>query len=93
MFSFEITGRDGKLTIDGLGGSYGTERLTFHKMLPQLGPPETTIWEYPFPDTSWEAELQSFVVALEGHSAEIADIDDACAVFEIIGTAYRRFKQ
>ena len=52
-FSFEITGRDGKLTIDGLGGSYGNERLTFHKMLPQMGPPETTIWEYPSSDSSW----------------------------------------
>ena len=27
LFSFEIYGRDGKLAIDGLGGSYGTERL------------------------------------------------------------------
>jgi hypothetical protein len=32
----------GKLQIDGLGGSYGVERLTFYKMLPQMGPPETT---------------------------------------------------
>jgi predicted dehydrogenase len=29
MFSFEIYARDGKLTIEGLGGSYGLERLTF----------------------------------------------------------------
>jgi predicted dehydrogenase len=27
LFSFEITGRDAKLQIDGLGGSYGVERL------------------------------------------------------------------
>ncbi len=27
LFSFEIFGRDGKLQIDGLGGSYGVERL------------------------------------------------------------------
>ena len=27
LFSFEIYGRDGKLAIDGLGGSYGVERL------------------------------------------------------------------
>lgn len=93
MFSFEIVGRDGKLTIDGLGGSYGVERLTFHKMLPQLGPPETTIWEYPFPDTSWNAELDSFVSALAGNSTENADIDDACAVYAIIESAYRKSDQ
>ena len=33
--------------IDGLGGSYGVERLTFYRMLPEMGPPETTSWEYP----------------------------------------------
>ncbi len=45
LFSFEICGRDGKLEITGLGGSYGTERLTFYKMHPEMGPPETTAWE------------------------------------------------
>jgi len=92
MFSFEITGRDGKLTIDGLGGSYGVERLTYHRMLPGMGPPETTTWEYPFPDTSWDAEFASFETALAGKPADIADIDDACAVFEIIDAAYKRSK-
>src|SRR6185295_2401631 len=41
MFSFEIYGRDGKLQVDGLGGSYGVERLSYYKMLPKMGPPET----------------------------------------------------
>ena len=43
LFSFEICGRDGKLEIAGLGGSYGTERLTFYKMSAEMGPPETTM--------------------------------------------------
>ena len=90
MFSFEISGRDGKLTIDGLGGSYGVERLTHHRMLPAMGPPETTIWEYPFADTSWDMEFASFEDALAGKPAEIADIDDACAVFALIDAAYKR---
>ena len=34
LFSFEVFGRDGKLQVDGLGGSYGTERLSFYRMLP-----------------------------------------------------------
>src|SRR6185295_6175560 len=46
LFSLEIYGRTGKLHIEGLGGSYGTERLAHYQMLPQMGPPETTIWEY-----------------------------------------------
>ena len=47
LFSLEIYGRDGKMAIDGLGGSYGVERLAFYQMLPEMGPPETTIFEYP----------------------------------------------
>jgi hypothetical protein len=29
--------KDAKLHIEGLGGSYGIERLTYYKMLPEMG--------------------------------------------------------
>ena len=61
LFSFEIYGRTGKLAIDGLGGSYGVERLTYYKMLPEMGPPETTAWEYPRGDGSWSLEMAAFL--------------------------------
>jgi predicted dehydrogenase len=88
LFAFEIMGRDGKLTIDGLGGSYGTERLTLHRMLPQMGPPETTIWEYPFPDRSFADEFENFVAAVEGRAPAIGDIDDAYANLTIVQAVY-----
>lgn len=89
-FSFEITGTEGKLTVEGLGGSYGTERLTFYRMLPEMGPPETTMWEYPFSDASWANEFAEFKAALTGELASIADIDDACQILDIIDVAYKR---
>ncbi|HWB97871.1 MAG TPA: Gfo/Idh/MocA family oxidoreductase, partial [Bryobacteraceae bacterium] len=61
LFSFEIYGRTGKLEISGLGGSYGVERLTFYRMTPEMGPPETTAWEYPMADNSWEVEFAAFL--------------------------------
>ena len=61
LFSFEIYGRVGKLQIEGLGGSYGIERLSFFKMLPEMGPPETTIFEYPRGDDSWRLEMAAFL--------------------------------
>jgi predicted dehydrogenase len=88
LFVFEIMGRDGKLTIEGLGGSYGTERLTLHRMLPQMGPPETTIWEFPFPDRSFESEFENFVAAVEGRARAVGDIDDAYANLAIIQAVY-----
>jgi predicted dehydrogenase len=90
LFVFEIMGRHGKLTIEGLGGSYGTERLTFHRMPPEMGPPETTIWEFPFPDRSFADEFDSFVAAVEGRAAAIGDIGDALANLSIIQAVYDR---
>jgi hypothetical protein len=55
-----------------------------------MGPPETTIWEYPFSDASWANEFADFKTVRAGEPANIADIDDACAVLGIIETAYRR---
>jgi len=90
MFSFEIVGRDGKLTIDGLGGSYGVEKLTYHKMLPGMGPPETTTWEYPLPDTSWDREFKEFVAAIAEDRRALGDIEDAYAMQKLIDQAYGR---
>jgi predicted dehydrogenase len=91
-FSFEICGRDAKLEINGLGGSYGTERLTLYKMLPELGPPETTIWEYPFPDRSFDLETAEFVAAIEQGRAPIGDIEDGLAMLRVVDRIYQGTK-
>ncbi len=88
LFSFEIMGRDGKLQVDGLGGSYGVERLTFYRMTPQMGPPETIGWEYPQPDRSWSDELAELVAAIHERRQPLANIDDAIAALDIVGAVY-----
>lgn len=88
LFCFEICGRDGKLQIDGLGGSYGTERLTFYRMLPEMGPPQTTAWEYPFPDHSWQEELGNFFAAVAGRAPLCGSLADAMAALRIVGVIY-----
>jgi predicted dehydrogenase len=93
LFSFELMGRNGKLVVDGLGGSYGVERLTHFRMLPQMGPPETASWEYPFPDRSWSVEFADFVDAVENRRRPCGDISDAIANLEIIEQVYRRCRQ
>ena len=90
LFCFEIFGRDGKLQIDGLGGSYGVERLSFYKMLPQMGPPETTIWEYPGEDRSWHAEFAHFLECIDHQTLPSGTIADAVAALEIVGELYAR---
>ena len=89
-FSFEIYGRDGKLDINGLGGSYGTERLTYYKMLPEMGPPETTSWEYPMADNSWDVEFAEFLEDIRLKRRPSAGLRDAIEALAIIETIYRK---
>jgi predicted dehydrogenase len=90
LFSFEIYGRDGKLAIDGLGGSYGVERLSFYRMLPQMGPPETTIFEFPQPDTSWAVETQAFVDDIRLGREPSPGLREGIRTLEIVEAIYRR---
>jgi predicted dehydrogenase len=88
LFSFEIFGRQAKLEITGLGGSYGVERLAYYHMLPQMGPPETTIWEYPMADTSWEVEFAEFVEDIRLNRQPAASLHDAQAALQVIERIY-----
>jgi len=64
LFSLEAFGRDGYLAVDGLGGSYGPERLTFGRRPVDEGLPIEEFSEFPGPDVSWEAEWKEFVGAV-----------------------------
>jgi predicted dehydrogenase len=88
LFSMEIYGRDGKLDIQGLGGSYGVERIAFHRMLPQMGPPETTIWEYPGEDRSWMLEMADFEASIRTGKTRGPTLRDARAALEIVERVY-----
>jgi predicted dehydrogenase len=89
-FSFEITGRDGKLHVEGLGGSYGVERLAFYRMLPEMGPPETTIWEYPRGDESWSLEFAEFLEDIRLSRQPSAGLADARAALAVVETVHRQ---
>jgi predicted dehydrogenase len=89
LFSFEIYGRTGKIDINGLGGSYGVERITFYKMLPEMGPPETSSWEYPMEDDSWEVEFAEFLADIQHNRQPSAGLHDAHAALKIVEEVYR----
>lgn len=89
LFSMEIYGRVGKLDISGLGGSYGLEKLTWYQMLPEMGPPETTSWEYPMGDNSWEVEMAEFYDDIRLNRVPAAGLSDAYAALKIIEQIYK----
>ena len=88
LFSLEIYGRDGKLAVDGLGGSYGVERLALYRMLPQMGPPDTTTWEFPQADESWAAEFAEFIDDIRQDRSPAPGLDDAKATLTIVEHIY-----
>jgi predicted dehydrogenase len=90
LFSFEIYTRNAKLHLEGLGGSYGIERLHHYQMRPEMGPPDTVMHEFPLPDASWELEWKDFVAATGGARGLGATLYDALEVLRVVGEAYRR---
>lgn len=88
LFSFEICGRMGKLEISGLGGSYGTERLTHYQMSPEMGPPETIAYEYPMTDNSWAVEMAEFIEDIKLGRRPRPGISDAQAALQVIEQLY-----
>jgi len=89
LFSFEVYGKVGKLEVSGLGGSYGVERLAWYRMSPEMGPPETTIWEYPMADDSWEQEMAEFQEDIRRDRTPSAGLTDAKAALQVIQEVYR----
>jgi predicted dehydrogenase len=90
LFSLEIYGRDAKLHWEGLGGSYGMERLTYYKMLPQMGPPETTIHEFPRGDESWKIEVAEFVEDIKLKRTPVPGLKEAKAALAVVEKIYEK---
>lgn len=90
LFSLEIYGRDAKIAIDGLGGSYGVEKLTFYKMLPQMGPPETTVTEFPGGDESWKLETAAFIDDIRLGREPSPGLREGIRTLEIVEQIYRQ---
>jgi predicted dehydrogenase len=91
LFSFEIYARMAKLHHEGLGGSYGVERLTHYQMRPEMGPPDTFSYEYPAADASWALEWQDFAAAVAGRrETDGATLEDAGAALRVVEEAYAR---
>jgi predicted dehydrogenase len=90
LFSLEIYARHAKLHWEGLGGSYGVERLYHYKMRPEMGPPDTVIYEYPPSDRSWSLEWEDFARAVATGTRASGDVEDGLAALRIVDRVYGR---
>ena len=90
LFSFEIYFKRAKLHVEGLGGSYGVERLYYYKMLPEMGPPETLIYEFPRGDESWRHELDEFLEDIRMGRTPVPGLKEGIKTLDIVEDIYRK---
>jgi predicted dehydrogenase len=90
LFSLEIYCRRGKIQVDGLGRSYGSQRLRIYRMGPELGPPTLEDISYAEDDMSWRREWEHFVAAIAANdrNALLGDLHDARYAWTQIEVAY-----
>ena len=90
-FSFEIFGRKGKLEINGLGGSYGEEKLYFYKMSKNFGKPKLKVYRFVQKiDLSWKRELSDFVNSIKLNKKVTCDLNEAYKNMSIIDKCYNK---
>ena len=101
-FLLEIIGEKGYLVVDGLGGSYGMERLVIGKRkvraaettdpTPEIqyagGAPDEEILEFPGPDISWREEMKEFASAITGNREPIGSGYDGVMANRLVGAVY-----
>ena len=90
VFSFEIMLEKAKIQIDGLGRSYGTEKLTLYTMGKELGPPKMEEFLFEGEDLSWNKENKEFFRRIKQGEMTDTSLKEAKYVLDIINQAYKQ---
>lgn len=88
VFSFEIFGDGGYLSVSGLGGSYGPETLEYGRRKPEGGRPDIDTFEFPSEDISWKEEWKDFRTAIEEQRRPLADGRDGLMANRLVAALY-----
>lgn len=90
LFSLEIYCRLGKLAVDGLAKSYGSQTLRVYAMKPELGPPDVEVTAFPPTDVSWEHEWRSVRADVLSGRLTLDDLASARYAWAVVEDAYSR---
>ena len=87
IFSFEMFGRDGYIVVEGLGGSYGTERAVLgHRDF--TAPFSEEVVEFRGGDSSWLDEWKEFVAAVRERREPLGNGQDGLETLRLVYAAY-----
>ena len=93
LFSFEVYGTNGALTVEGLGKSYGVERLSAALRKPEGGVPDMKEMVFDQPDFSWKLEWEEFIAAVETGSPYLGTPEDGVAAMRMLDALYRSARE
>jgi predicted dehydrogenase len=88
LFRFELLGTEGLLVVEGLGGSYGPERLVFDRRRSEGGVPDRREWTVSDPSAAWTAEWQDFVRAIATGGRPRAGARDGYEAARLVDAVY-----
>lgn len=88
LFVFEIMLKTAKIQIDGLGGSYGKEKLTLYKMKQEMGPPDVEEIEFEGNDNSWLYEMNLFFNRVQKKNYNDDELQNGLYVLKTIKKIY-----
>lgn len=88
LFSFEIFGQDGYILVEGLGGSYGTEKVTLGKRA-LLEPFKEETTEFRGGDRSWYEEWKEFVAAIKEDREPLGNGRDGLEALRLVNAVYQ----
>ena len=87
LFSFELFGKEGYIMVEGLGGSYGTERAILGRRV-FLEPFREEVTEFRGEDRSWVEEWQEFVTAIKEDREPLGNGNDGLVALELAYAVY-----
>lgn len=87
IFSFEVFGSEGYINVEGLGGSYGTERLVTGRR-EFLKPFAEEIIEFRGGDRSWHEEWKEFIACIEEDREPSGSGHDGLIAMRLVNAAY-----
>lgn len=87
LFSFELFGQEGYIVVEGLGGSYGTERVILGKRA-FLEPFREEIIEFRGEDRSYYEEWKEFVTAINGNREPLGNGYDGLQALKLAYAIY-----
>ncbi len=91
LFSFELFGHDGYIAVEGLGGGYGPEKVSFGKR--DFAAPFTEeVVEFRGEDRSWHDEWLEFAAAVKERREPLGNAADGQEAMRLVFAAYESAK-